>query len=453
MRYLGFLLICLAAVLLAACPKGEEPATGDTSGKPAAAQEKPAADVPHGFEFDDDHLLTSLADDRADIRNFALLSIVNFDLKGYREPVLELAAEDPVAAVTAAAVYGETGPTVAYFQGGPEADRLDAVLGTVFGLECARQLPPELWTGLLDNCTDTNLDKLLWGMAQLDVEPGGPLQRSNDLTAALAALPEHPDEPVATYRRGAVDALLGTGDDRTIDWQRYVDYLKESPWNGTQWQALLRWAGTETWNDIVLTKDVDDRIRYQLARAIALVGPADVELPGGIGPWAGIDANIEYRLNQYFAGRTQSVEMPELDVLADQAGKLVEAGQTVTESDLTPRVLADVMALLDYAVVHHLQENVDRIVGTMEVLPSRTRAGILATIMRRDPKVLTDDLIEPLIELQDHEVAYFLLTGWFDREPVRAGNVARMVRNHPGSGNLVAVYAYQRWLEENGYLD
>jgi len=433
-------LTCIAALLLCACPQ-QEPTGGDAP----AIESKPAHEP---LAFDTDYILDSLNSEEADIRNFALLAIVNFKLKGYREPVLELAGDDPVAAVAAAAVYGEISPMSEFFITAPPVVRVETLLGVVFGLRCADAIPAAAWVDIISRVPEAEFEPLLWGIAQLDVEPGGPIKRSDELIAAWENRYVEAREAGSIYRQGALDALLGGDSAHEIDWAAYTAHVPEANWNSVQWRALLRWADAETWDKVVKTRGVNDRIRYQLAKAVALSGPEGVLLPGGIGPWAGIDADIEYRVNQYTGGAADTIEMPELKVLLHDIEAMGNDGDADSSAGINQRVLSDVLAVFDYSIAHGVSANITQVVDAMAQMPAEVRTAVMATAMRRNPAAIDGSDLDKLIALDDRDVAYFLLDGWYADEQVQQSLVPKTVRMFAGSGNIIVAFAYQQWFDD-----
>ncbi len=198
-RHFGF--ICIAAgimlgvmLLAPGCHKQQRlPTTGGVSGQPAR-----------------DEILTGLQGQLPDECQFALLFITRFKLPGYEQPVRQLARDNPIAGVALACVYRNPQPLLDWRARQPDqAAALNGVLGAVYGLGCAADVPEALWDGVLEHTPPAQRVDLLWGLAQLVRGTGGGAgaerqarARWRRSCAALAAT-------LGLEQRGAYDAVLG----------------------------------------------------------------------------------------------------------------------------------------------------------------------------------------------------------------------------------------------------
>ena len=442
------LLLLAAVALLAACPRQEPQTRSDAGPDPLAKADEGLA----LFGSDAELIAEALTCELPDERRFAMLAISGYELHGFEEQLHALAADDAVAAAVLGAVYQETHPLPDFYAGRPPGQRIGPVLGAAYGLGCAARIPSASWAYILDDAAETEMGELLWGLAQLDVEPGGPLARSAGLAEALATEYAHAVELNDVDRLAALDSLLGGEDGHGIDWERYVAHLPESHWNAVQWAALLRWADRELWIRVLGLEGVHEAIQLELAKALVLVGPADVALPGGEARLTTIGMGREWRAVEFMNGRTDTMPLPELEDLTAEP----DTGAPNVDDEAAYRqqaynlALGDALLLLDYALIRGDERFVDRLVGAIPELPDSARNGVLATIMRRRPAALSDEQLEALIALEDRGVGYFLLLGWHDREVVLDSRVYALVRSSPGHENALIAAGFDVWREQQG---
>lgn len=441
-------LLLAAIALLAACPR-QEPATDDE------AERGPEVNAEQGlalFDSDVELLTEALASELTDERRFAMLAVSSYGLQGFEEQLRPLAADDAVAAAVLGAVYMETHPLPDFYQSRPPGQRIGPVLGAAYGLGCASRLPSSSWAWIIGDTAETEMGELLWGLAQLDVEPGGPLARSEELLEALTAEYAHALELDDLDRLAALDALLGGEVSHSIDWERYVGHVPESHWNGVQWAALLRWADRELWVRILGLEGVHEAIQLELARALVLVGPADAELPGNEAQLTTMGMDREWRAVQFMNGRTDTMPLPELEALTDEldTGAPNVGDEAAYRQQAYNLALGDALLLLDYALIRGDGEFVDGLVAAIPELPDSARNGVLATIMRRRPAALSDEQLKALIALEDRGVGYFLLLGWHDRAVVQQSRTYGLVRSSPGHENALIAAGYDVWCEQEG---
>lgn len=446
MRAVLVLLAC--AILLPACPRDD---AGDSSGaERAGSPEDPDG---HALTQSDEELLRSaLGSELPDERHFAMLAISTYKLHAFEDDLRALTGDDPVAACVLAAVHGDPDILREFFISQPPGQRVGQLLGAVYGLGSAADVPAATWVGSLTSAAEEELDALLWGLAQLDVEPGGPLQLSDDLVQLLEDEQARAVESGSLYRRGALDALLGGQEGYRVDWEAYLPYVSQSHWNGVQWAALLRWADADVWQRILGLSGVHEAIQLELARAVVLVGPAETVLPGSEGRLKTMGMGREYQAVKFMNGRLDTMPLDELETLAGEA----DDPATGTEDEAEYRrqaydlALSDTLVMLDYALIRGDQLLVDRVMDAFPELLELARSGMLATIMRRRPAALSDERLSELIALDDRTVGYFLLLGWYEREVVQRSSVYTLVRNSPGHENALIAAGYHCWLEQSG---
>lgn len=430
-------MILIALLLLAGCPQGQ-----------GGSRESGAAGEPQAGERQNE-IARALDSELPDEQQFAMLAITNFGLHGYEEQMRSMGEENIIAGITLAAVYGEVDSAYEYFATQLPQRRIGSVLGAAYGLQCADRIPAELWSRILEVTEEEEFDELLWGLAQLDVEPGGPLQHSAGLDDQLGALREQASAAGNLYRLGALDALLG-GTGIEIAWQQYVDYVPQSHWNSVQWAALLRWASEETWRGVLSAPDTHEAIQLELARALVLVGPATIGLPGSGARLITMGLKREYRAVQFIQGAVPTMELPELDVLLGESEFLdgPEGEDHQFRQQAYNLALSDVLVQLDYALIHADQQLVQRVLDALPQLTEIARNGIMAAINRRNPAALDDRQLSQLVAMEDRAVSYFLLQGWFDRAIVQESKAATLVLNTPSHENAIIVSAFWQWRDQ-----
>jgi hypothetical protein len=536
------MLLAAVLVLCVSCiDKEQDDAGRSTEAAKAAATTQEA----------EDPIAVSLDADLHDERRLAMLAIATFELEGYQEQLTKLAAEDPVACVTLAAVNGDPVAMVAYFET-HATGRGDALLGAALGLSCAARVPSSAWEGiwsamastgkrvsksndpndlLLDTgkggivyCAVSNLafeeltkaigredfqglgelilsgqvleipsgtaarhleggfthrvvrvsegefagekvwvfsewveelalagkdelDRLLWGLAQLDIEPGGPLTKSGLLEKQLADLHSEADAAGNLTRRAAIDALLGVNDNRTIDWQVYSDYAANATWNAVQWRALLRWADARTWRTMLGLPGLHENTRAVLAEALIAGGP-DISLPGIPGQWLALGVDLEVRANEFMTGKVETISMPELARVLVPVGSPEGDGSSNAEPEMNLHKgnLGTVLVLFRYALIRGDSQAQQAVLDFVPKLPEEGRNAVLAMLMRTRPSVLTDEQLGELLALNDRSLGYYLLMGWHDRAPVQESSVASLVRVSPNRENVLVAEAYRQWL-------
>jgi hypothetical protein len=424
-------LLALLVLCPCACRKQHKLATtGGVTGQPAV-----------------DELLAGLQSEKAEERQFALLYVTHFQLDGYQKELRKLAQKDPVAGVTLAAVYKEPGPALAWYAKQDAAPGLDGLLGGVLGLGCARDLPPAFWQGLLDETAAGQRASLVWDMAQLDVEPGGPLGLSDEVIATAAKLAETAS---TVPERAAYDALLGGRGGHRIDWQANLDYLSRSSLTPTQWVALLRWTTRETWQRL-LTSTKDEQVLCNLLTAAAMrYGGGQLRLPWtreqcqqrGLGP--------EYTACMFAAGKLGSMSAPLEELLRtqrmpDAGGKQEEPAEKAAQRK---ERLGETLRLLQYAVQRGDHAAVSKALELGPQLTPDAFGGVLSTIERYTPEEQRrtqpdDEQLQALVDLADPIAAYWLIFGWPDRAPVLESRMAALVRVTPDPENAKLVYAYR----------
>lgn len=442
------LLMLVAIVMLAACPRPEPATEGDADRGPQVNAEQGLA----LFESDTELLSAALSSELMDERHFAMLAVNSYGLTGFEDRLRALAGDDPVAASVVAAVYQDARALPDFYLSCPPGQRIGPVLGAVYGLGCASRVPAASWASIIEDAAEIEMDELLWGLAQLDVEPGGPLQRADRLAAVLATEYSYATQSGNLYRQGALDALLGGGDGHRIDWEPYVGHVPQSHWNGVQWAALLRWADREVWVRILGLPDVHEAILLELAKALVLVGPADLSLPGGAGRLTTMGLGRESRAVGFMNGHADTMALEELETLTGATDEVAPGVEDEAEykRQAYNLALADTLALLDYALIRGDSQFVGKLLAALPQLPDNARNGVLATIMRRRPAALSDEQLEALIAIEDRGVGYFLLLGWYDRPAVQQSRTYSLVRSSPGHDNTLIAAGYQCWLEQQG---
>lgn len=424
-------LLALLVLCPCACRKQHElPTTGGVSGQPAV-----------------DELLAGLKSENAEERQFTLLYITHFRLDGYQKELRKLAQQDPLAGVTLAAVYKEPGPALAWYAKQDAAPGLDGLLGGALGLGCTRDLPPAFWQGLLDETAAGQRASLVWGMAQLDVEPGGPLSLGGGVIATAAKLAEAAN---TVPDRAAYDALLGTQGGHDVDWQVILGGLPQQSLTPTQWAALLRWAAPETWQQL-LTNVKDEQALCSLLTAAAMrYGGGRLRLPWtreqcqrrGLGP--------EYTACMFAAGKLGSMSAPLEELLRaqrmpDASGKQQEPAEKAAQRK---ERLGETLRLLQYAVQRGDGAAVSEALELGPQLTADAFGGVLSTIERYTPEEQRrtqpdDEQLQALVDLADPVAAYWLIFGWPDRAPVLESRMAALVRVTPDPENAKLVYAYR----------
>lgn len=431
------MLLATVLVLCASCVDKEQD---------DARRNSEAAKAAAGTQEAEDPIAVSLDADLPDERHLAILAITTFELEGYREQLAQLAAEDPVACVTLAAVNDDPAAMVDYYKT-HATGRVDALLGAALGLSCAASVPASAWEDILGLAVEEELDQLLWGLAQLDIEPGGPLAKSGLLEKQLADLHTKADAAGNLTRRGAVDALLGANDTRTVDWQVYIDYAAEATWNAVQWQALLRWADPGTWRTMLGLPGLNENTRTILAEALIAGGP-DIVLPGIPGQWLALGADLEVRANEFMTGKADTISMPELGRVLVPVENAETDGDDQPEMNLHKGNLGTVLVLFRYALIRGDSQAQQAVLDLVPELSEGGRNAILATMMRTRPSALTDEQLGKLLALNDRALGYYLLMGWHDRAPVQESSVASLVRVSPSRENVLVAEAYRQWLSD-----
>ena len=208
-------LMLAAIALLAACPRQQPATDGDAGRDPLAKADEGLA----LFGPDAELIAEALACELMDERRFAMLAVSSYGLTGFEEQLRPLAADDAVAATVLGAVYMDTHALPDFYQGRPPGQRIGPVLGAAYGLGCASRIPSACWAWIIGDTAETEIGELLWGLAQIDIEPGGPLARSAELTEALATEYAHAVETEDIDRLAALDSLLGGEDGHEIDWE------------------------------------------------------------------------------------------------------------------------------------------------------------------------------------------------------------------------------------------
>jgi hypothetical protein len=435
--------MCAVLILAAGC--NQHASDSDSEAQAQAAKPKNTG-APSG---EGDQIIWALNHELPDVSQFALLAIANFKLDGYQRQLREMSADSAVAALALAAVYQEADAPYEYFIEQDPGPRVGDVLGAAYGLGCAGDVPAAAWLKLVEAADEMELNEMLWGLAQLDVEPGGPLQRSAEFTDRLLDLERQAAEEQFIDRSGALDALLGDAE-RKIDWPVYVEYVPQSHWNSVQWAALLRWAPEDVWRQIIGDNQAHEAIQLELGKALALAGPAAIGLPGSGPRLITMGLGKEYRVVQFVQGQVDTMELPELDVLVGESDLMQgeEAEDQRFRQQAYQLALADVLQMLDYALIHNDEQLVQRLIDAMPELPEQARSGILAAIIRRRPSALSDSQLSQLIELHDGAVAYFLLQGWHDRLIVQQSDAVDLVVKSAGHENLIMASAYGKWLSQ-----
>lgn len=435
------LLICAVMVMAAGCNQH----ASDSDSEAQAARPKNTG-APSG---EGDQIIWALNHELPDVSQFALLAITNFKLDGYQRQLREMSSDNAVAALALAAVYQEADAPYEYFIERDPGPRVGDVLGAAYGLGCAAEVPAAAWLRLIEAADEMELNELLWGLAQLDVEPGGPLQRSAEFTNRLLELERQASAEQFIDRSGALNALLGEAE-RTIDWPVYVEYVPQSHWNSVQWAALLRWAPEDVWRQIIGDNQAHEAIQLELGKALALAGPAGIGLPGSGPRLITMGLGKEYRVVQFVQRKVDTMELPELDVLVGESDLMQgeEAEDQRFRQQAYQLALDDVLQMLDYALIHSDAQLVQRVIDAMPELPELARSGILAAIIRRKPSALSDSQLSQLLELHDRAVAYFLLQGWHDRLIVQQSDAVELVAKSAGHENLIMASAYGKWLAQ-----
>lgn len=448
----NFIVVIVCSLLLVSCPQPEPQrvTTSDPVDLQAADQVQPERPVAARAEEGEDEITVALGSDLPDEHHFALLVICNYELDGYQAALRPLSASDPVAAIALAANYGETAPAVEFFTASPPGQRIGDILGAVFGLTCTKRVPADLWTAIIERTEETELSELLWGLAQLDIEPGGPLARAGSLEAELTRLKAEALAADDTYRLGALDAILGSVN-QEIDWPRYVAYTAEAHWNHTQWAALLRWAPDSVWHEVIRQSTAHPVIAKVVAQAAARSAPPGVYLAGSDAMLISEGFGLENRVLQFVNGKTETMDLAELAELtgADQ----LEPPESAEEERFRQQALAialnEVQIMLDYAVIHHDTQLVQRVLDALPYLTEAQLNALLATIMRRNPAVLTEAQVEQLVALEDRAASFFLLRGWFDRTAVQNSDAVLLVERSPSHENALIAEGYRLWLAAN----
>jgi hypothetical protein len=424
------LLACLAGVaLLPACHKRAHlPDTGGLSGQPAR-----------------DELLYGLEGSNADQRQFAMLFITRFKLAGYEQPLAKLAQDDPIAGVALAAVYSDAKPVLGWYGRQRDQSRaLNAVLGALLGLRCAQAAPPALWDGLIAGAPPAQRVDLLWGVAQLDVEPGGPVKLSDQSRAQLQAEAAALSPTLGLEQRAAYDAALGGTAGHTINWDEYAAQAGRLPLTGTQWAALLRWGQPEQWTRMLRGAGAAGSASQPLAAAAAQAAPKGVKLP-----WtpeqcrqAGMETEcIACKLSEL---QEQAVAIKVFDNLAAPPATKASSDKAAAEQapELT-REQAAGLRLLSYAAARRDADAVSYVLGLAPRMAPNVRSAVLATLDSRGADLVTDAQLQSLIDLAHADIAYWLVIGWPDRAPVAASRMPALVRVTPGQENAMLVYAYR----------
>jgi hypothetical protein len=435
-RYL--MLLAAVLVLCASCvDKGQDDAVRSSEAAKAAADMQEA----------DDPIAVSLEADLPDERHLAMLAIASFELDGYQGQLAELAAEDPVACITLAAVNDDPAAMVAYYET-HATGQVDALLGAALGLSCVARVPSSAWEDIIALAAEEELDQILWGLAQLDIEPGGPLAKSGLLEKQLADLHNEADAVGNLTRRAAIDALLGVSDSRSIDWQVYFDYATNATWNAVQWRALLRWADAGTWRTMLGLPGLHENTRAVLAEALIAGGP-DISLPGIPGQWLALGVDLEVRANEFMTGKVETISMPELArvlVPVESPEGDGSSSNTEPEMNLHKGNLGTVLVLFRYALIRGDSQAQQAVLDLVPKLPEEGRNAVLAMLMRTRPSVLTDEQLHELLALNDRSLGYYLLMGWHDRALVQESGVANLVRVSPSRENVLVAEAYRQWL-------
>jgi len=444
----GLIGIIGALLLAAGCPQsaGDQQSAADRG---TTAEKLTTDSMPLSGKADEgeSEIMLALDSEMTDEQRFAMLVIGRYQLDGFADKLREH-NDDPVAAMLLAANYGDTTAVEDYFAAQLPPKRVGDVLGAAFGLACASRVPADLWANLLKRAEGTEQLELLWGMAQLDLEPGGPLNRNESLTAVWQDLQSAAGPNTDRYILGALDALLGSVN-QPVDWPSYVEYAPESHWNYTQWAALLRWAPADVWLDVLAASADNSIILHELSRAVAISAPPGVYLPGSDAQLITDGLGLENRVVKLINHQVETMELPELDELLGDPELPVDAGEQedIYRQQALRLALGRVVTMLDYAVIRHDNDLIARVVAAVPQLTETQINGVLATIMRRNPDVLSDEQVAALAALDDRAVSYFLLQGWYDRAVVQQSHVSVLVGTTPSHENALLFEGYHRWLE------
>ncbi|MBN2080575.1 hypothetical protein JW859_00055 [bacterium] len=444
-------LIGLIGVLLlvAGCPRTANEHAPE-AGRTDHQSKNPASSMPLAGKAGagESEILLALDSDMPDEQRFAMLIIERYQLDGFADKLRELSAADPVAAMLLASNYGETAAIEDYFAAQPPGQRVGAILGAAFGLACAYRVPPDLWANLLERTADAEQRELLWGLGQLDLEPGGPLGRNEHLTEVWQELKATAGDDADRYTLGALDALLGSVN-QPVDWDLYIEYAPESHWNSTQWAALLRWAPAQTWLDVLDAVKNNSIILHEMSRAVAISAPPGVYLPGSDAQLITDGLGLENRVVKFINTKVDTMDLPELEELFSdpEVPHSEDVPEDVYRQQALKLALGEVMVMLDYAVIRHDETLIARVIDSVPQMTEVQIDGVLATIMRRNPQVLTDDQIAALAALDDRAVSYFLLQGWYDRPAVQQSHASALVGTSPSHENALLFEGYHRWLD------
>jgi hypothetical protein len=430
--------VCAAACLLLAlawlapgCHKQARlPASGGVSGQPAR-----------------DEIRAGLTGKLDDERQFAMLFITSFKLPGYEQPLRELARDNPIAGVALASVYRNAQPLLDWRAGlTDQAAALNGVLGAVYGLGCAADIPEAMWDGVIEHTPPAQRVDLLWGMAQVSVEQSAQLALSAKSCAALEAEEHSLTDGISLEQRAAYDALLGGAPGHSSAWQDYAAQASGLQLTGTQWAALLRWAKPAQFRQVLHGAQGSPGAILALATATALINPDGVQLPWTQAQCRQAGAEVEYIACEMSAKREQTEAIQIFDALAqpEATGKAgTGAGSAAQPAPADAAQQGQALKLLSYAAARHDAEAVAYVLSLSKRMDPKTLGAVLATLQRYDRTLVTDAQLTQLAGLAVPEAAYWMVLGWPERQVVADSRMAMLVRVTPGQENAMLVYAFR----------
>lgn len=405
------------------------PDTGGVSGQPAR-----------------DEILTGLEGKLPDEQQFALLFITRFKLPGYEQPLRKLARDNPIAGVALACVYRNPQPLLDWRKRQPDqAAARNAVLGAVYGLGCAADVPAGLWDAVIEQTAPAARSELLWGLAQLSLEQAATLALSPGIQRELEAEQASVGPTLSLEQRAAYDALLGGAPEHAIAWQDYIAQAGSLQLTGTQWAALLRWAEPQQVRQVLDAAKADGQTCAALATALALHARNDVTLPWTREQCRLAGVEVEYIACRLDTPQQQTAAIQLFDALAPPGAKEPEqqSANAPAQVEADAEQQSRALQLLSYAAMRHDAEAVAYVLSLAPQMEPQLLGAVLATVERYDRSLVTEAQLKALGELASPDAAYWMLLGWPESQAVRNSRMAALVRVTPGQENAMLVYAYR----------
>ncbi|MCC7478115.1 hypothetical protein IT575_06600 [bacterium] len=462
----------IALLGLAACPGKSNPRSAPTDAAGQASSEAdPAGEQPLAKR---ELIKDALSGSNEDERQFALLFILRFKLQEFRSLLEPQAVDDHLAAVVLDSLSGDGKASLAWQDryAGPQAQA--RWFGAVYGFENASEFPADFWFGALKLNEEKDVTNFCMGMARLDYEPGGPLQRSPEL-AALLEQHYSAAQPSDVLRRFAIDSLLGTDGGRSIDFEAYLSQPALINTAPSQWAGLLRHAPIETWNSILSRTDLPDVQRSLLLTAAAQIAPPGLSYPGKLrkadaGSAGAAELALLYADKQIERFPLKQIEtlkqyQSEIDASHKKAKAEDDKGESGDEDaksaalkriqelqELSQGVIAEMGLELSLACMRRDKAAVAYALQQAPFLPEAAAGAVLSTVSRFGRDLAGDEELAMLSRLGNRSLSYYLVLDWGGKAPVLDSDVRRQLLTSPNSENVMLGQAYGLWLKAEGLM-